>query len=444
MAARLSHRAIVVLALVSIACLSSCLNARGESARLESPSAPAWLDDVRLALDELPRRHADLYALMPKDEYGRRADALLSYAAEPGRSREEALVGLMGLVAALGDGHTALRPSGGAFDSAILPLSLYKFEEGYIVLACPKEEPGLLGARVVSVCGVPMAEVEAAVASLVSHDNDMVVAGAAPSYLVQPFVLEALGLAAPGSASFEFGFELTDGVCRAVALEPVAVSQVQGALVAFKPRAGVLNELSPGALSYWFARVPGTDLLYLAYNACREDAGRPLKAFAESLAAELDQGSYDAVLVDLRYNGGGSSMLFWPVERALAERSAAVMGEGGLDIYVAIGRRTFSSAVLNAIELRSGQRSGGVEAGEAVFVGEPSGGKPNHYGEVRSLKLGALGCDLIYSTKRFVMWPGDESDALYPDLAAPLSFADYAAGRDPVLEAVLAAGLGAE
>ena len=199
-----------------------------------------------------------------------------------------------------------------------------------------------------------------------------------------------------------------------------------------------LSALVPPRSAYSFARVPGTELLYLAYDSCREDPALSLKDFAAQLEKEFDTGDYRAVLVDLRRNGGGSSPLFWPVEKVLAERSAAAKGPSGLRVYVAISRRTFSSAVLNAMELRSGQAWAGVPPAGAVFVGEPSGGRPNHYGEVRTLALPSLGATLCYSTKHFVMWPGDD-DAIYPDLPVPVRYADYAAGRDAVLEAVLKA-----
>ncbi|MFW5827416.1 MAG: hypothetical protein ACOCU4_04955 [Alkalispirochaeta sp.] len=58
---------------------------------------------------------------------------------------------------------------------------------------------------------------------------------------------------------------------------------------------------------------------------------------------------------------------------------------------VIIGRDAFSFAVLNAITLKQ-------EAG-AQFVGEPSGGRPNHYGEVKMFELPNLGRTVQYSTK---------------------------------------------
>jgi hypothetical protein len=73
----------------------------------------------------------------------------------------------------------------------------------------------------------------------------------------------------------------------------------------------------------------------------------------------------------------------------------------------------------------------------ALFAGEPTGGKPNHYGEVQSFKLPSSGLTVTYSVKYFKVLEGDP-DSLQPDILVPFNFADYRAKRDPVLEKVLA------
>jgi hypothetical protein len=71
-------------------------------------------------------------------------------------------------------------------------------------------------------------------------------------------------------------------------------------------------------------------------------------------------------------------------------------------------------------------------------VGEPTGGRPNHYGEVRHLTLPRTGWQISYSTKYFTtdLVKGDP-DSLVPDLPAPYPAADWFAGHDPVLDAAL-------
>jgi C-terminal processing protease CtpA/Prc len=96
-------------------------------------------------------------------------------------------------------------------------------------------------------------------------------------------------------------------------------------------------------------------------------------------------------------------------------------------VYAIIGRQTFSSGMLNAVQLR--------DAG-AILVGEETGGKPNSYGEVRSLQLPNSGLSVYYSTK-FIQASATTGDSLMPAILVPLSSDDFFARRDPVLDAIV-------
>jgi len=68
------------------------------------------------------------------------------------------------------------------------------------------------------------------------------------------------------------------------------------------------------------------------------------------------------------------------------------------------------------------------------------GGSPNLYGDTRPVPLPDSG-QTLYMAARY--WerstPDDARITIEPDIAADLSSDDYFAGRDPVLEAILAA-----
>ena len=128
-----------------------------------------------------------------------------------------------------------------------------------------------------------------------------------------------------------------------------------------------------------------------------------------------------------RANGGGDSSVADPLLQGL--RSRRHLADSGR-LFTLIGNGTFSSAMMNAITLRR-------EAG-AILVGEPTGGKPNSYGQVRSFALPNSGLTVSYSTQFFRLLPDSNTDSLYPEIAAAVSSADYRAGRDPALAAIAA------
>ncbi|MCK5484054.1 MAG: tetratricopeptide repeat protein, partial [Gemmatimonadetes bacterium] len=95
------------------------------------------------------------------------------------------------------------------------------------------------------------------------------------------------------------------------------------------------------------------------------------------------------------------------------------------------GRRTFSAAQNLATILD--------EHTSAVFVGEPTGGSPNHYGDARAFRLPNSQLRVSVST---LYWqdgmPWDDRPWVPPDLAAELTAEDLHQNRDPALDAILA------
>ncbi|MCA9674335.1 MAG: hypothetical protein KC464_04760, partial [Myxococcales bacterium] len=175
---------------------------------------------------------------------------------------------------------------------------------------------------------------------------------------------------------------------------------------------------------YWNTWVEADHMVYLQYNACVDAPGQPFADFAAATLAFADGHPVERFVIDLRFNGGGNSELIRPLLDGLIARPALARG-----LYVIIGRDTFSSAVLDAILL--------ARAG-AVLVGEPSGGRPSHHGEVQTFTLPRSHLRVSYSTKYFDN-PDFPGDAIEPAIAVPQRAADWFAGRDPALDAIRAA-----
>lgn len=104
---------------------------------------------------------------------------------------------------------------------------------------------------------------------------------------------------------------------------------------------------------------------------------------------------------------------------------------GGLAVL--IGRLTFSAATNFVTELE--KRTG------ATFVGEPTGGSPNMFGDSDPIVLPHSELRVVVPTRYWEFsTPDDPRTSHEPDLRVALSSLDFFAGRDPVLEAALALG----
>jgi hypothetical protein len=147
-------------------------------------------------------------------------------------------------------------------------------------------------------------------------------------------------------------------------------------------------------------------------------------------------------VIDLRLNNGGNffnTILF-------AEGLPKLIPPDG-KIFVLISRATFSAALVTAVMLKA-------HAGErAILIGESMGDADQFWSEGAFMTLPNSRIEVRYTTGfhnwgsgcsdlRLCYWPvvafGVKNASLKPQLRVEPTFADYSAGRDPVLQAALA------
>jgi hypothetical protein len=410
-------------------------NLPGEDA---PPARVDWPADIAALRHELPARHKNLFFSVPAAEFNRQLDQLA--AALPLTSDPATALRLQEIVVGLGDDHTAVDWMPLAASGPMLPLALHWFTDGWRILVADEAHASLLGAKVAAIGGVPMDEVERRCARLLSRDNPWLVKHRLPNILPFAAVLEHLGLAEAGRIVLTW--EDPSGKTTATPVALVPAKDAAGLKrTRYQPRTPPYSTANqrPVLKTKLFAN---DGIFYIHYNRCEgrelaERLGYPpqraaqlpslvdefAKTFTEIKAA-LRAGKAAKVVFDVQYNPGGASDFGTHFAQELA--TIRELHEPGR-VFVIVGRRTFSSAIINAMDFK--QLLG------AVIVGEPTSGTPNHFGEVQNFTLPSSRLRVGYSTKRF----GDPAGAfapLQPDVPAAMSFADYAAGRDVALEAV--------
>ena len=155
-------------------------------------TAEQWREDLRFVANELRSRHPNPYHQVTKGELD---SALTTLDARiPSLKRNQIIVEMMRIAAMVGDGHTRIEPrKDPAFAFPSLPVKLYWFDDGLFIRAATPEHAGLVGARVETIGGVPVAEALARAGKLASHENFSGVRLYVPIYLGMPDILEALG-----------------------------------------------------------------------------------------------------------------------------------------------------------------------------------------------------------------------------------------------------------
>jgi hypothetical protein len=387
------------------------------------PRVAGWREDVAALVDGLAKRHKNAFYFTPREQ----VDAAAAELAEriPSLADHEIVVGLMRIAAMLRDGHTSVGVSPPASPMrTFYPVGLILPDDGLFVASVPAPQRELLGARVTRMGTLTTEQVLTRMAAVISHDN----AGAlksALSRLLTPEILHAIG-AAQTPDSIELTLVLPGGEERVEAFTALPYGEKHDTALLPDPAAANLPISRRRRTEwYWHEFLPDTRALYVRYDRCANQEGLTVAEFAQRVLEAIEQEKPQRVIIDLRNNGGGNSAFLAPLIGGLAARTE-LKGTGRL--LVLIGRRTQSSAHMNAEQLR--------RAAGAVLIGEPTGQRPGHFGEVRTFKLPSSGLQVYYSTKLFGD-PKGGGDALMPDVAVPILSADFFAGRDAALEAAL-------
>lgn len=389
-----------------------------------------WRHDLAWLVSELRRKHVHLHAKLSPERF--EAERARLDRDIPALDDAGIAVRITQLLALVGDGHTALFPPvPGQFPFSLgmplpdlklapLPLRFHVFPDGVRIVAAVPGHRRLLGAKVRAVGGVPMAEAMERLATTVSRENRQWFKERLPERLQVPALLKGLGLATSGSEAV-LTLEV-DGRREEVRVAALAVDAKPEWIEAQAP--GLRRNLDK---AYWSEHLAPANTTVVRYNAARAEA-EPPAAFWKRVIAEAESGKAARFVVDLRANAGGDNGHNRPMVEGL--RGSAWLNVPGR-LYVLIGRATFSAGMNAAADLERETR--------ATFVGEPTGSSPNFAGEASPVALPFSGLQAIVSSRYFQgSSPTDRRTWLAPALRVEPTYADWVAGRDAALEAVLA------
>lgn len=390
-----------------------------------------WREDLRFFAAELERRHANPFHTVSRERFA--AEVAELDARIPSLQRNQIVVGMMRLAAMVGDGHTRVDPRKDArFGFPSLPLKLYLFEDGVYVRAAAPAQAALVGARIEAVGGVPIAEAIRRVSELASRDNEIGPRLFVPLYLNMPDILHALGLSRRRDSAelrLRLGGRAWTATVPAGEVEPSWPPDTDVSLVT--PKGWVDSRTTPepplwlqAPLDYHrMVELPDRNALYVQLNMVTNISGQTLDQFAQRISERARSLNPRAVVLDLRLNQGGNGNLRQRLVRELIRTE-----DEDTRLFVLTWRGTFSASqfILDDLDRLT----------DAIFLGEPASSKPTSYGDAYRMPLPNSGIQMRSS---IVYWKDGQNRApwTWVDLAVPLSFSDYSAGRDPVLEAAL-------
>lgn len=409
------------LCLSVVLALNLCVSA---GAAEQPDRAQSRQEDLDFLYDTLKAWHPNLFANTPESVFLERKSAI--EARLETESDTDFTLDLQSLASLARDSHTQISIGGIAEEAHFYPFALSWFDGRWVLSTAVQSQQTLLGAAVTAVNGRTMAQTLEQFRMLLSADNDVKLRRQYRQSCNVAELYEYVGIAGPGQA-LTLTLKTAGGQVRTLSAEPLTAEDLmKESLSSLSEQRSAAPATAAENVCYLSKELNDT-MYYIQYNRCQEDPQLPMEDFAAAVWSDLDTHAYQRVIVDLRNNGGGSDGVIWPLLEVLRDFAA----RENQQILCLIGETTFSSAIINAVELQ--------EMG-AVLVGEPTSGSVDHFGSVKSFVLPNSGIQAGVSSKYMDLGTlldaaaGKGVEPLMPDIAAPQTLEDELAGKDSCLE----------
>lgn len=433
----------IVLCIILVVLLSGCGHHDDGISATEVISCPAgrmvtdnmWLQDIDYLHNELPKVHANLYHDMDKETFDREISDLKKDVPKLNKYQIECRIAK--IMAMVKDSHTNFNFLINKSESTY-PIRLMWFGNDLRVIATDRQHKSILGKKVIAVNDDSINDVIKKVDTLISHENDQWLKVISAQYVTIPEVLSGLKIISRDEVQFLFKGD--DNKTIKVKLEPYDITrhnivQVKDSMN-IKPLCLQYDPYNLKESLYWYKYIPKDKILYFQYNSCEDRSTAEnekiknykdypdFNKFSEELLKAINGNDVNKFVVDLRNNYGGDSSLMSSLVPKLQNIQKL---QGKNKIFVLIGNKTFSSAVLAADDFKNST--------SAVFVGEPTGGNANGYGDVGTLMLPNSKLNVSYSDKYFNRCPGIQGSFM-PDVNVEESYEHYKKGIDDAYEVV--------
>jgi len=400
------------------------------SCSVQKPSSGSWATDIEYLKTELPKRHKNLFFKKSKEDFHKGLDQIKNNV--KGLSDFEIAVKTQQLIAQFGDSHTGINYNKFNKNKKTLPIKTYWFKDGLYITKTTKNNEELLGKKITRINNIEIPEIIKRLSSIITIDNNATIKKQLPSFIKSFQLLKYFDIVT--SDKVEIEFESYNGTREKVDLIIEKMDKTNIVKLKFKNLPfSYLHERDLFADKYF----EKDKIYFVQYNKCwskelEEKYGTKAKAsklqsyltFKNKVLYTLREKEVDKLIFDMHQNSGGSSLQLMELINEISNNEK-INRKGKL--FVVIGRRTYSSAILNTIDF--------MKKTKATIIGEETSGKPNHYGEIKSFVLPFSKLNVRYSTKYFQRLKNDPK-TITPDVKIELTYSDFINGVDPVFEYV--------
>ncbi|OFX83589.1 MAG: hypothetical protein A2W99_15260 [Bacteroidetes bacterium GWF2_33_16] len=389
-----------------------------------------WIKDIEYLKTELAIQHKNLFFSESREYFNHQLDSIIKLIDK--KDDTELAIALQIVVAKMGDDHTSVDYYKKVIEKGRLPLFTYWFTDGFLVTTTTADYQKILGFKLTAINGLSIDSVVYKTSALLTQTNEAIIKYRIPGVINLMGVLEYFEIA--DSDSVFCSFENNSGNTMDMWIKPIDGNNKNKDFAQLKSEKVPLGWLDQKSF-FWSKILDDGKTLYVQYNQCRSKESElkygnkkvakelpSFDKFKKELLKQITQPEIERLVFDMRFNSGGSSPQGTELINELAQIEK-INRKGKL--FVLVGRRTFSSAIINTMDFK--------EKTNAIIVGEQTSGKPNHFGEVRYFALPNSGIRVYYSTKYFKRNELDEN-TIFPNHVIEMSSDDYLKGIDLVID----------
>jgi hypothetical protein len=324
-------------------------------------------------------------------------------------------VGLQQIAKSIGDGHTGVvAPK----DRRVMPIEVSRFGGDFRVTAVGPGLDNALGARILKIGGLPIAQVWERVMTLtprgelkeLRESNGLI-------YLARGYALHGLDVIPDRSHAV---YALEDDTGHMFDVDVKGLGADENAKLKSGYPETTLRLQNPDK-PFWCKNLASDRTVYCAWHSYEN-----LKGNAGAMFALVASARPEKLVIDMRDNGGGDNTVGYAEIVKPIETLSQINRSGHL--FVLIGSQTFSAAMNNAAQLQDETR--------AFLVGETIGERPNSYQEPRQFRLPNSHLVVRVSTLWYA-FRKTGPNVVAPDKEIIPTWDDVKSGRDPVVQWVL-------